>query len=86
MTQTSDPARQDSPYYNRVYSFCQEFFNIFLTFYKKDLLFLPKRDKISGVRSVAQPGRVLALGARCRWFESSRSDHLEKPPQRVAFL
>ena len=28
------------------------------------------------VRSVAQPGRVLALGARCRWFESSRSDQL----------
>ena len=27
-------------------------------------------------RGVAQPGRALALGARCRWFESSRPDHL----------
>lgn len=26
-------------------------------------------------RGVAQPGRVLALGARCRRFESSRPDH-----------
>ena len=24
---------------------------------------------------MAQPGRALALGARCRWFESSRPDH-----------
>ncbi len=29
----------------------------------------------SPVRGVAQPGRVLALGARCRWFESSLPDH-----------
>ena len=28
------------------------------------------------VRSVAQPGRALALGARRRRFESCRSDHL----------
>src|SRR5690348_12806727 len=27
------------------------------------------------VRGVAQPGRVPALGAGCRWFESSRPDH-----------
>ena len=27
-------------------------------------------------RGVAQPGRVLALGARCRVFESRRPDHL----------
>ena len=26
-------------------------------------------------RGVAQSGRVLALGARCRWFESSLPDH-----------
>src|SRR3954466_8208400 len=26
-------------------------------------------------RGVAQPGRALALGARSRWFESSRPDH-----------
>src|SRR5690606_9875149 len=29
---------------------------------------------ISILRGVAQPGRVLALGARCRRFESSRPD------------
>ena len=28
------------------------------------------------VRGVAQPGRALALGARCREFESRRPDHL----------
>ena len=27
-------------------------------------------------RSVAQPGSALALGARCRRFESYHSDHL----------
>src|SRR3546814_10529326 len=30
----------------------------------------------SAVRGVAQPGRVPALGAGCRRFESSRPDHL----------
>ena len=29
-------------------------------------------------RGVAQPGRVLALGARCRTFESCRPDHFHK--------
>ena len=29
----------------------------------------------AGLRGVAQPGRALALGARCRRFESCRSDH-----------
>jgi DnaK suppressor protein len=31
---------------------------------------------------VAQPGRALALGARCRWFESSRPDHRSLGPFR----
>ena len=30
-------------------------------------------------RGVAQPGRALALGARCRWFESSRPDQFKFP-------
>src|SRR5687768_15409160 len=34
--------------------------------------------KLSGSRGVAQPGRALALGARSRWFESSRPDHCTK--------
>ena len=42
MTQTSDPARQDRPYYIKVYVFCQEFFNSFLTFYQKGLDFFMK--------------------------------------------
>ena len=46
MTQTSDPARQDSPYYIKFITFCQDFFNIFLTFYKKSLLFLQKKIRI----------------------------------------
>ncbi len=27
-------------------------------------------------RDLAQPGRALALGARCRWFESNSPDHV----------
>ena len=26
------------------------------------------------IRDIAQPGRALALGARCHWFESSCPD------------
>ena len=37
-------------------------------------------------RSVAQPGRVLALGARCRWSESSRSDQLNTKHQKWCFF
>ena len=37
-------------------------------------------------RDIAQPGRALALGARCRRFESACPDQLKKPPVRVAFL
>ena len=33
------------------------------------------RRSSSARRGVAQPGRALALGARSRWFESSRPDH-----------
>ncbi len=29
-------------------------------------------------RGVAQPGRVPALGAGCRWFDSSHPDHFKK--------
>lgn len=29
-------------------------------------------------RGVAQPGRVPALGAGCRWFDSSHPDHFRK--------
>ena len=32
------------------------------------------------IRGVAQPGRVLGLGPRCRMFESCRPDHKIKPP------
>src|SRR5437016_4056078 len=34
-----------------------------------------RRTMLRPVRSVAQPGRALALGARRRRFESCRSDH-----------
>ena len=37
------------------------------------------------IRGVAQPGRVLGLGPRCRMFESCRPDH-KKPLARVVFL
>lgn len=30
------------------------------------------------IRGVAQPGRVLGLGPRCRMFESCRPDHYKK--------
>ena len=30
------------------------------------------------IRGVAQPGRVLGLGPRCRMFESCRPDHKKK--------
>lgn len=40
------------------------------------LAFLVKKRYNKNNRGVAQPGRVLALGARCRWFKSSRPDHL----------
>ena len=40
-----------------------------------------------GCRGVAQPGRALGLGPRCRVFESRRPDHKQKkPPFLVAFL
>ena len=32
-------------------------------------------SRLQPPRGVAQPGRALALGARSRWFESSRPDH-----------
>ncbi len=32
--------------------------------------------RIAGSRDIAQPGRALALGARCRRFESACPDHL----------
>ena len=31
------------------------------------------------LRDLAQPGRALALGARCRRFESYSPDHKKKP-------
>ena len=34
-------------------------------------------------RGVAQSGRVLALGARCRMFESCRPDHKNSQLRRV---
>ena len=34
-----------------------------------------KTAEITLFRGVAQPGRASALGAECRWFESSRPDH-----------
>ena len=37
--------------------------------------FTENRVIIPDIRGVAQPGRVLALGARCRRFEPSRPDH-----------
>ena len=36
--------------------------------------FTEKHVIIPVIRGVAQPGRVLALGARCRRFEPSRPD------------
>ena len=36
---------------------------------------------IPAIRGVAQPGRVLALGARCRMFKSCRPDQ-NPPPQK----
>ena len=36
--------------------------------------FAKKGVIIADIRGVAQPGRVLALGARCRRFEPSRPD------------
>ena len=37
--------------------------------------FNKNRVIMADIRGVAQPGRVLALGARCRRFEPSRPDH-----------
>ena len=38
-------------------------------------------------RSVVQPGRALAWGARSRWFESSHPDQIQKSlPLWLAFL
>ena len=37
------------------------------------------------LRGVAQSGRVLGLGPRCRRFESSRPDHKFKPTKMVGF-
>ena len=38
------------------------------------------------IRGVAQPGRVLGLGPRCRRFEPSHPDHKFKPPLYVVVL
>ena len=46
-----------------------------------------KKDVImAGIRGVAQPGRVLALGARCRRFEPSRPDQKIQPATFVVGL
>ena len=37
-------------------------------------------------RDIAQPGRALALGARCHWFESSCPDQRKKLTLVVSFL
>ena len=37
-------------------------------------------------RDLAQPGRALALGARCRWFESNSPDHIKNPVRNGGVL
>ena len=37
-------------------------------------------------RDLAQPGRALALGARCRRFESSSPDQIENRPKGRFFV
>jgi hypothetical protein len=39
------------------------------------LINLPILWYVNAVRGVAQHGSALALGARSRWFKSSRPDH-----------
>lgn len=39
-----------------------------------------------GQRDLAQPGRALALGARCRRFESYSPDQLKKTAFVLSFL
>ena len=41
----------------------------------REILLLKKND---WQRDIAQPGRALALGARCRWFESVCPDQYKK--------
>ena len=38
------------------------------------------------IRGVAQPGRVLGLGPRCRMFESCRPDHYKERRTCSVFL
>lgn len=38
------------------------------------------------IRGVAQPGRVLGLGPRCRMFESCRPDHSKKARFHIVFF
>ena len=40
--------------------------------------FIKKGVIMAGIRGVAQPGRVLGLGPRCRRFEPSHPDHVNK--------
>ena len=40
--------------------------------------FMKKHVIMAGIRGVAQPGRVLGLGPRCRRFEPSHPDQLNK--------
>ena len=41
---------------------------------------------MSRIRGVAQPGRVLGLGPRCRRFEPSHPDHKIQPATTVVGL
>ncbi len=41
---------------------------------------------MSRIRGVAQPGRVLGLGPRCRRFEPSHPDHKIQPTTAVVGL
>ena len=56
------------------------------TMMKKYLLFIAKWVISVLVRGVAQPGRVLGLGPRCRMFESCRPDHSRKDGRRAVFF
>lgn len=49
---------------------------------------MEKIDILRHNRGVAQSGRVLALGARCRMFESCRPDHclIKRVPDGARFI